>query len=172
MAMIFLIRHCEPELHGVMLSQIDSPLSEIGHRCAAKILSELEVAIAWCSPLVRAVETAAYLRAAERRIVPDLREIDHGDWSGKTWTEIEDGWPEIARRKLADWNEVTAPGGESWANFHRRVKAAWSIIRAGPQPAAVVAHQGVNAALAGIISGSDPLQFRQDYGEVMRVQYD
>ncbi|MCU1328714.1 MAG: phosphoglycerate/bisphosphoglycerate mutase [Bryobacterales bacterium] len=171
MSILLLVRHCEPEIKGRILGQIDSPLSAAGHVHAAATLGSLQAAIAWCSPLARAVETAARLRSPVRRILPDLREIDHGQWSGKTWEEVEARWPDIAHRKLQDWNGVTAPDGESWPDFLQRVSGAWEIIRRGPQPAAVVAHQGVNAALTSIINGTDPLQFRQAYGEVIRVDY-
>jgi broad specificity phosphatase PhoE len=171
MSILLLIRHCEPEIQGRILSQIDPQLSAAGHVHAAATLGSLQAAITWCSPLARAVQTAACLRSPARRILSDLREINHGQWSGKTWEEVEAGWPDLARRKLQDWNGVTAPDGESWPDFLQRVSVAWEIIRRGPQPAAVVAHQGVNAALTTIISGTDPLQFRQAYGEVIRVDY-
>jgi broad specificity phosphatase PhoE len=104
--------------------------------------------------------------------VPGLREIDHGEWTGRTWTEIEVKWADLAMRKSADWLGVTAPGGEEWTTFLDRVRAAWQGIREGPPDSAVVAHQGVNAALAHLIDGRDPLAYTQEYGEVIRLEYD
>ena len=172
MASLFLIRHDEPELKGVFLGQLDSPLSEAGKAHASTALSKLEVAITWHSTLLRATETAAYVRSRQRVALHDLREIDYGAWTGKTWAAIESEWKELAGRKSADWLNVAAPGGESWADFLKRVGSAWDKIRRGPFPAAVVAHQAVNAALSSLIANRDPLTFEQQYGEVIRVEYD
>jgi broad specificity phosphatase PhoE len=172
MASIFLIRHAEPEMRGVLLGQMDSPLSETGRERAAQVLGGMHVPVAWTSPLLRARETAALLDARQVVEVPGLREIDHGEWTGRTWTEIEVKWADLAMRKSADWLGVTAPGGEEWTTFLDRVRAAWQGIREGPPDSAVVAHQGVNAALAHLIDGRDPLAFTQEYGEVIRLEYD
>ena len=171
MASFYLIRHAEPELRGVFLGQIDSPLSAAGHAHAAQSLVTLSTAIVYTSPLARARDTARYLRAPERRILHDLREIEQGEWTGKTWAEIETGWSEVVARKQLDWLGVTAPGAEPWPCFLARMRRVWQIVREGPHPAAVVAHQAVNAALAHLAAGADPLRFFQEYGEVTLVEY-
>jgi broad specificity phosphatase PhoE len=172
MATILLIRHCEPEVRGVLLGQLDSALSAAGQEHAEAALSGIEVAATWCSPLLRARETAQHIRCGKHIVLDGLREISCGEWTGKTWAAIEAGWGEMARRKSADWLGVTAPGGESWPDFMNRLAEAWATIRNGPMPAAVVAHQGVNAGLANLMDGRDPLAFAQQYGEVIRVEYD
>lgn len=172
MATLLLIRHDEPELTGVFLGQRDSPLSTVGHDHAAKALAGIAVAITWSSPLSRASQTAAYVRSPARRELPGLREIGYGDWTAKSWADIEAEWPDLARRKSADWLRIAPPGGETWVEFLQRVSQAWTLIREGPQPAAVVAHLGVNSVLAHLIDGRDPLAFTQKYGEVIRVEYD
>lgn len=171
MATLYLIRHGEPELRGVFLGRMDSPLSAAGHRDVKCGLAGIEVKVTYTSPLSRAWQTAAYLRCAETIQVPDLCELGQGDWTGKTWAEIEAGWSDIARLKSADWLGITAPGGESWDCLMQRVSKVWETIRKGPEPCAVVAHQGVNAALASLISETNPLQFAQQYGEVIRFEY-
>jgi broad specificity phosphatase PhoE len=165
MATLFLIRHAEPD--G---SAIDPPLSATGHK-QAQALESFDVPITWCSPLRRALQTADHLRS-RRIILEDLREIDQGEWTGKTWHEIESAWPDLARCKAADWLSIPAPGGEPWPSFLARINKAWQTIRTGPTPAAIVAHQGVNSALAHLIDGRDPLTFNQQYGEVIRVEFD
>jgi alpha-ribazole phosphatase len=172
MASIFLIRHAEPEMTGVLLGRMDSPLSAAGKQHAAAALGGIQVPVAWTSPMLRARQTAAFLNAQRVVEVPGLREIDHGEWTGRTWAEIEVKWPGLAIRKSADWLGVAAPGGEEWTTFLARVRTAWRRIRQGPSNAAVVAHQGVNAALGHLIDGRDPLAFTQEYGEVIRLEYD
>jgi broad specificity phosphatase PhoE len=172
MATLLLIRHCEPDRRGILLGQVDSPLSADGREHASIAFAGIEVEMTWCSPLRRAVETAAHVRSARRAMLSGLREIDHGEWSGRAWSEIEAGWPDLARHKLANWTGIDAPAGEPWAAFTDRVAAAWTMIRNGPKPAAVVAHQGVNAVLAALVTGANPLEFMQGYGEVISLEYE
>ena len=171
MASFYLIRHAEPELRGVFLGQLDPPLSAAGHAQAAASLATLPAAIVYTSPLARALQTAHYLRAPEYRILLNLREMHQGEWTGKTWAQIESGWSDVVARKQLDWLAVTPPGAEPWPQFLARIRQTWRTIREGPQPAAVVAHQAVNAALAHLACGTDPLTFFQQYGEVTHVEY-
>jgi broad specificity phosphatase PhoE len=171
MASLFLIRHAEPEVKGVLLGQMDPALSRRG-RIQAAALGRIKVEIAWTSPLRRAMETAHFVCADRVREIPELREIDQCEWTGKTWVEVEAQWGHLALRKSSDWLGVTAPRGESWTHFLERVRKAWAIVCAESAPAAIIAHQGVNAALKFLIDGSDPLQFTQAYGEVIRLEYD
>src|SRR4051812_37844702 len=99
MATLYLIRHAEPEILGTFLGQSDPPLSGQGHRQAQSALSQLQCESVYVSPLRRALQTAAYLPAAELMVLPQLQEIGFGKWTGKTWDEIEVLWPEIARLK-------------------------------------------------------------------------
>jgi len=172
MAFLFLIRHAEPEITGVMLGQLDPPLSPNGRVQAVDVLSALQVDTVWTSPLRRAIETAQSIRAHHVVELTELREIDQGEWTGRTWSEIEIQWNDLAAQKTWDWLGIAAPGGESWADFIDRIGQAWTRIRTGRGPTAVVGHQAVNAALKHLIDGSDPLEFTQQYGEVIRLEYD
>jgi alpha-ribazole phosphatase len=156
----------------VFLGHMDPPLSCGGRFDVERELSGIEVATAYVSPLRRARETAIYLRAAQRFILPELREIGFGEWTGKSWAEIELASPEIARQKTADWLGVTAPGAESWFDLLERLRPVSRRIRSGPAPAAVVAHYAVNAALASLIANYDPVAFTQRYGEPIEIDYD
>jgi broad specificity phosphatase PhoE len=171
MPTLYLIRHGQPDVTGVLLGQMDPPLSPAG-RDAAAALCAVRVAAVWTSPLCRARETATFIPASSLTELAELKEIGQGEWTGKRWSEIEATWPDLALRKASDWLGIAAPGGESWACFLARVEQAWKIVRAGPSPAAVVAHHGVNAALLYLIQGRDPLTFTQQYGEVIEVEYD
>lgn len=171
MAALFLIRHAEPAWQGAFLGQSDPPLSLAGHAQAQRVLSDIQVEIAYVSPLRRAQETASYLRSSHTLVLPELQEIDFGEWTGRTWEQIQSAWPELASRKLKDWLQVTPPGGESWMDFIGRVRRAWQRIRSGPSPAAIVAHGGVNAALVSIVTGHSPLHFNQTYAGVTNIEY-
>jgi broad specificity phosphatase PhoE len=174
MATFLLIRHAEPAIRGVFLGQMDPPLSARGKQQTTDLASlkeGKENMIVYSSPLRRALQTASGLRFHELVILPDLREVDMGEWTGKQWAEIEVEWGSVARKKSADWLGIPAPGGETWKDLTTRVGRAWKKIRSGPEPFAVVAHQGVNAALAHVITGADPNKFHQQYGEVIHMEY-
>lgn len=163
--MLYLIRHEEPEQRGVFLGRGDPPLSARGREAAAK-LRGISAAAVYSSPLRRAIETA---RASELPLIvmPELTEMDFGEWEGRTWQDIERGWPELAARKLANWLGAPAPGGETWAALAARVDRALERILGGPLPAAVVAHLAVNAAIAAKLIGIDPKEFQQNYGQII-----
>jgi alpha-ribazole phosphatase len=171
MASLFLIRHAEPEITGVLLGQLNPPLSHNGRLQAAHALPSLHVDTVWTSPLRRAVETAQFVHASHVVELEELREIDQGEWTGKTWSEIETHWSDLAAQKTKDWFHVAAPNGESWAGFMNRIRCAWRIVQSGSGTAALIGHQAVNAALKHLIDGSDPLHFTQSYGEVIRLEY-
>ena len=172
MALLHLIRHGEPTLKGVFLGQLDPPLSAAGHAQVSVMLSTLEVNAAFYSPLLRARQTADHLVCADKVELAHLREIDYGDWTGKTWAELERDWPELTARKTADWLGVPAPNGETWPCFLARVAQAWKMMQGRSFPLAIVAHQAVNAALLNLVNGSDVLEFKQEYGQVISVSLD
>src|ERR1700676_5569823 len=113
MPQLFLVRHSEPSLTGVLLGQSDPPLSDAGRVQAATLLEEVSLAIVYTSPLRRARETAGLLaRGAPIVVVDDFREITYGVWDGLTWADIEAADPDLAVNKLRDWRRFTPEGGE------------------------------------------------------------
>lgn len=182
MPKLYLIRHAEPAITGVLLGSLDPDLSLAGKRAAGQLRLP-DVAIVYSSALKRALSTASAVcpdfpdfsdressgiprHSSGLLVDSDLNEISYGDWDGLTWAEIEQHYPAIIRPKLANWREVTPPNGEPWANFENRVDRALDRIRRGPIPAAVIAHQTVNAHICYRLTGSDPFQFSQAYCEV------
>jgi broad specificity phosphatase PhoE len=170
MPRLYLVRHAEPTLAGVLLGRIDAPLSPAGRRQAADAWGDRELpAAVYSSPLRCALETAELLTPVPARVAGELAEIGYGEWDGKTWAEIERLTPGLAAVKQKDWFGVTPRGGEPWAGFRHRVRRAWDIVHAGPWPCAVVAHAAVNGVLAELAGGASVLSFRQEYGEVIRI---
>jgi broad specificity phosphatase PhoE len=158
---LFLVRHAEPAITGVMLGWLDPPLSERGREQAATLLRGARLTKVYASSLRRARETAEIIaREAPIEVLDDLREISHGDWNGLTWSQVEARDPELAARKLADWRGVTAPNAEPWDAFAARVLRAMDLIRRGPRPAAIVGHAAVNQLIGNV---------KQAYGEVHEI---
>lgn len=163
---LYLVRHGEPAITGVMLGRTDPPLSEHGRaQCAAL---KLDVVVIYSSPLRRARESAEAVPgpAVPVVVLPGLVEISLGDWDGLSWSEIERRDPEGAAAKLRDWLEVTPPAGEPWGAFTARVDNALDAIRQGVRPAAVIAHLTVNAWIAHRLAGADPTAFTQEYAQI------
>lgn len=176
MPRIFLIRHAEPALTGVILGATDAPLSARGHgqarQLAANFPAAQPLAAVYASPLRRSTQSAAYLLEPWRPLaaLDGLREISYGSWDGLSWDEIAARDPGLAARKAADWLGVDVPGGETWADFRARVASVLSRILAGPLPAAIVAHQGVNAHLARLLGGGVETSFQQSYCEMLSYE--
>ena len=146
---IWLIRHGLTALGEEKRYQgsTDTPLSDAGRLA---LQPDDRFARVYCSPLLRAVETAEILfPSAEKRMVPDLREMDFGAFEGRGWWEMEQ---DAAYRAWVEGGCVgKCPGGEDRAGFTARVQAAFSALVeqercAGASELVIVAHGGTQMA--------------------------
>ena len=158
MPALYVIRHAQPEITGLLTGQSDPALSVYGYE-QASVLKGLK-GVVYSSPLRRALQTARHIDR-EPVILSGLAEITYGDWDGLTWSEIERRWPEMARAKIACWQGITPPGGEPWREFSLRVRAALNVVLDGPLPAAIVAHEAVNAIIAAQLGNQRIEEYRQ-----------
>jgi len=145
---VFLARHGQTDynLKGRFQGQLPVPLDQTG-RAQASELAERAAAYGflalWCSPLRRARETAD---AVERRLGleavedPRLMETDAGDWTDRTFADVQSQAPEQFAAFLAGDPGFAFPGGESFAQQEVRVGAAIDEIELHPLPALVVCH--------------------------------
>ena len=109
----FLIRHGAtasnlanpPILQG---RSINGPLSETGQQQAAEAANCLEtepITAVYCSPLVRALETANAIAAPHGLtpiVVEPLTEVDVGAWESRSWVEIQETEPEAYEQFQSD----------------------------------------------------------------------
>ena len=106
----------------------------------------------WCSPLLRARETADVVAARiglEPREDARFMETDAGDWTNLLFSEVHAKSPELLAKFLAGDSSFAFPGGESFAEQEARVAAALRDVEAGPLPALVVCHgMVIRAALS------------------------
>lgn len=153
---LLLVRHGEVEGSepGVLLGSTDLPLSEVGRfqsRLLRRVLPSAGSADFLSSPLSRARETAEIVTAgigARLRLDPDLREIDFGEWEGRTYDEVEAIAPSLA----AEWRELREgfafPQGESLSDFHSRIiRVAGRSAAAAADTTVIFTHGGVVRAL-------------------------
>lgn len=161
--MIHLARHGQTAYNheGRFQGHLPVPLDATGREQArelAEVAAGLSLASLWCSPLVRARETAEIVAARiglEPRDEPRLVETDTGDWTGRSFAEVRAEDPEgFARFEISD-PTFRYPGGESFGEQAARVQEGLDHVRAsaGALPALVVCHRGViRLALAAALA--------------------
>lgn len=155
---VYLIRHGETDwnLAGRWQGHADVPLNDVGYRQARLLAARLAAEGArfdaiYSSDLARAFQTAWELGATVKvpvQLLPPLREIDLGAWSGLTYAEIRERFPdEIARLEAGE--DVARGGGESMGALGRRVVQAVDAIVAhhSGETLALVTHGGCIRAL-------------------------
>jgi broad specificity phosphatase PhoE len=116
---------CQPyTLQGL---RPDNPLAEVGMRqarAAAAALQAFPITRIYCSPLRRARHTAEVIvgrLAAPLMVDEGLVEADVGLWSGLSWEEIEQRWPQ-EHRAFRDAPERSGYlGGENLGQVRDRV---------------------------------------------------
>ncbi len=122
------------------------PLDETG-RAQAHDLAERAAAhgfrVLWCSPLLRARETADIV-AARIGLEPyedaRLMETNAGDWTDRSFIDVRGEAPELFDAFASADPTFAFPGGESFVEQDLRVNAALAEIESGTLPALVVCH--------------------------------
>ncbi|HEV8370804.1 MAG TPA: histidine phosphatase family protein [Pyrinomonadaceae bacterium] len=174
---LYLIRHGEVEgaASGKLLGRTDTPLSERGIEQAVKlaeILSTAQLCAVYCSDLQRARVTAEVIAKLSDVKVQESsawREIEMGQWEGRTMSSLHDEAPELVAQLFNDPASFEYPGGESFACFTARVlKAVDQLLMTHKSGEVVlVAHGGVCRAIIGNALGipaKNWLRLAQDYG--------
>ncbi|MCP4592278.1 MAG: histidine phosphatase family protein [bacterium] len=157
MTRLYFIRHgrstwnAEHRIQG----RADPPLDEVGREQARRLAERLRggkpLAALYASSLRRARETADIVgEALDLPVIADdrLREYDVGDLTGLVWAQIEQRFPDVARRwKEAD-ESLEFPGAEPHAQFQAQVVAAVEeiVVQHAEGPVGVVSHGGTIGA--------------------------
>jgi len=137
---------------------IDTPLSPEGRARMEKLLppAGFETARVYCSPKLRARQTATCLGLKQMKLDARLAEQNWGDWEGLTRDEMlardgEDAFARAGARSLT----FRPPGGESTGELHARVKGFFEEIAALGDEAIAVTHMGVLRAAYVMATGWD-----------------
>jgi probable phosphoglycerate mutase len=148
---IYLARHGQTAYNaeGRFQGQGAVPLDDTGRAQAAALAEQTlpyEFAALWCSPLRRARETADIV-ARRSGLTPRedarLMETDSGEWTDRSFAEVQADDPEGFDRFKSGDPTFAFPGGESFAQQGVRVAAAFHDIKRAEAPALVVCHGGV-----------------------------
>ena len=137
MTTLFLIRHAESAANAgnVLAGRLNFPLSATGKLDAAALADEFSsiqsIDAIWCSPLLRAQQTAApFVSACDAplRLDERLQEQHLGRFSGMTYAEAESD-AGYCRERSARWGWVPEGGGESYAMIAERVQSFLCDLR-------------------------------------------
>lgn len=162
---IYLMRHARPELPfggRVYYGRTDYPLSEEGREAASRVGAFLRGRIKfdalYTSGMKRAVETASLVvPEMEGTAVPELREIDLGEWDGRSYDEVRDQFREIYEKRGMKFASTAPPGGETFEELQRRAVPAFEKILAAHESGniLIVAHGGAIWSITARLFGLD-----------------
>ncbi len=146
---VYLARHGQTAYNreGRFQGQQAIPLDDTGREQALE-LAERAAAYGfralWCSPLLRARETADAVGARlglEPLEDPRLMETDAGEWTDRSFQDVRAQTPELFDAFVACDPTFAFPSGESFTDQEERVSAALEEIeRDSALPALVVCH--------------------------------
>ena len=169
-AAVYLARHGQTAYNHKRRFQglLPVPLDETGLEQAAELgdrAAGLGFAALWCSPLLRARQTADIVAARlDLEPIEDERlvETNAGDWTDRAFADVQAEDPDGFAAFVAGDPSFRFPRGESFAEQSQRVTAAIADVERGTLPALVVCHgqvirlvlrsrdpDGVAAALEG-----------------------
>ena len=181
---LLLIRHAEVEANyqGVFGGRIDMDLSPRGHNQAASLARYLHakpLSAIYASPMKRVQQTLAPLLrngAPKPLILPDLREVDFGDWTGLRWDQVQEKFGVSA----FSWLDHLECGGianaECGETFRDRVEPCLDRILAdhAGQQVAIFCHGGVIRMLLSLMLRwplSSMAMFEIEYASLTRIAF-
>lgn len=171
---LFLVRHAESvgNLQDIMQGRQDFPLSESGFEQAELVAKYLDQQVfvknrptkIYASPLSRALSTAKAIHnyidvPLETKTI--LEEVDSGIFSGLTWPQAVEKYPDIAKKfkQAGDWSAV--PEGESKVSLWKRADTFLKELQANHEShekILVVSHGGFIRAMLSVFTGISPEQ--------------
>lgn len=145
---VYLARHGQTayNLERRFQGHLPVPLDDTGRLQAADLArraSAQDFSALWCSPLLRARETAEIVAeriGLEPREDPRMMETDAGDWTDRLFTDVQAEDPEGFAGFINGDPSFAFPGGESFAQQGVRVAAALADVEQDDLPALVVCH--------------------------------
>lgn len=156
---IALLRHGPTDWNaqGRVQGTIDTPLSEAGKAKMRGLRppAGFETAVAYCSPKLRARQTAACLGLKALHLDARLSEQDWGDWEGLTRPEMLARDGDDAFERAGRGVAFRPPGGESTGELIARVKAFFADVAAKGEDAIAITHMGVLRAAYVLSTGWD-----------------
>lgn len=176
---IILIRHTSVDVpSGVCYGQTDVPLRDTFEQEAAVTSAKLQQILTegkdpdciYTSPLTRCTRLATYCGYPDAKRDDRLKEINLGKWEMQEYDKIVD--PRL-EEWYADYLNVEATGGESYAILHKRVNEFLEELKQQNHERVVIfAHGGVlicAQVYAGVLTPEKGLSAVTPYGGIVRI---
>ena len=163
-----IVRHAEStgNARGRWQGRDDTLLTELGRKQAAKLRERFtfegyQPSHIYSSPLSRTLETAQIASSAwDIPIVQvdDLMETDIGVFAGKTWQDIEEQMPEIAREFALNRNLDLVDGAETYTQRSDRAQRVVDLLtgeHTDDDSVLVFTHGGIISHIFAQLVGTD-----------------
>lgn len=181
---IYLVRHGQVEGYQQKRynGQINVRLTELGKEQSERIcacLTDVALDAIYSSDLDRSRYCARLIADDHGLVVvaeEALREINFGDWEGRTWAELQESYPYDWQKRMQDLTNYQVPGGESLQDAADRIRPVIrGILQKHPNgDVALVAHGGVNRIILLDAIGAaleQAFSIEQDYGCLNIIDY-
>jgi len=163
MTKVILVRHGQTLWNLEMKYQghCDVALTEKGVEqamMAAQRLADEDISAVYASDLSRALKTAECIADVHRlpvTTIPDLREINFGEWEGLTFEGINSQRPDGRSKLFTHPDEIVIPGGETFREVKDRATTALAklVIEHPNQTIVVVSHGAtIRAVLCAVLN--------------------
>jgi alpha-ribazole phosphatase len=172
---IYLIRHTTPQVRaGQIYGWSEIPLS---HTYAEEIeLVKQQIPEhfdkVYSSPSLRCTALAEKIKV-DFTVDERLRELNFGDWEGKTWDTVDQT---ALQEWMNDFVRVRVPGGESMQEMKSRLLLFWDeLMEKDLDQLAIVTHAGAIRILLAqyrAMELADSFNIQVAYGAVFRVAVD
>lgn len=180
MSIIYYVRHGQTEhnKNNILTGRTDVSINEVGIEQAkqtAEALKDVQFDVLFCSPLLRAKQTASIVNAYHNlQVIEDKRliERDYGNFTGKTTAEID---------RNVSWNYYECkkkyPKVESPKDIYKRVESFINMLKTKykDKTILVVAHSGVgrlfNIYFNGLPVGGNLLKSSLNNAEVAKFVF-
>lgn len=180
---LLLVRHAEVEARyqHVFGGTVDMDISPCGHEQAAvlaKFLRTRSFDALYASPMKRVQQTLAPMLkngTPPPVVLPNLREVDFGDWTGHGWEAVREKFGVSAFSWLEQLERGTIPNAENVNSYRARVAECLNEISAtqSGKTIAVFCHGGVIRMLLSILLDlpfSRMSMFEIDYASVSEIE--
>ncbi|MBU8901435.1 MAG: histidine phosphatase family protein, partial [Victivallales bacterium] len=143
-----------------------------------KYLTDINCDHIFASPMLRVKQTLETALAPEKikdvEYKENLREINFGDWEGKSFEEINEQYPNEVNNWTEPSNKFGFPNGSNLDDFHKGIELfKATLMETSGETIVVFAHGGVILALICSILGlgkDKMLAFKVDRGSISTLE--
>ncbi|HEY5913605.1 MAG TPA: histidine phosphatase family protein [Verrucomicrobiae bacterium] len=181
--LLWLIRHAEvePRYQSIFGGRIDMALSARGHEQAAALaayVTRQPFAVLYASPMTRVQQTLAPMLndGLKVTVLPELQEVDFGEWTGLSWEEVQKQFGISAFSWLEQLENNGIAKAEGAESLRQRLQPCLEgILQRHPgQQVAILCHGGVIRMLLAILlkrKFSAMAPFEIEYASITKVRW-